>query len=268
MAARLWWVNPEALQARPAALALLSEAERQQHQRYIPPQKRHEYLVTRVLVRTVLGRALGVEPQSLRFEPNAWGRPALRPPAALHFNVSHTQGLVLCLVSANPNAGVDTELLARAPELLALAPRVFAPQERNDLAALPASERAHRAVVLWTLKESYIKARGMGLALALDGFAFRFDADRVRLDVAPALHDTGDRWRFHTQCLGPHCISTCIGTDTGNGNGNGTDTDTGTPTAAGLGECQADAGVVLSPAWPHLRPLFDANNAPNNQLKK
>ena len=208
MTTQLWCVNPDTFAASPAALALLSEAERAQHQRYIPPQKRHEYLVTRVLVRTVLGRALGVEPQSLQFTTNEWGRPALMPPAPLHFNVSHTEGLVVCLVSSNPEMGVDTERLARAPDLLALAPTVFAPQELRDLAALPASEQAHRAVVLWTLKESYIKARGMGLALPLDGFAFRFDADdRVRLAVSPALGDDGDRWHCHTQFLGGHCIS-------------------------------------------------------------
>jgi 4'-phosphopantetheinyl transferase len=210
MTTQLWWVNPDVFVASPAALALLSEAERAQHQRFIPPQKRHEYLVTRVLVRTVLGRALGVAPQTLQFIANEWGRPALWPPAPLHFNVSHTDGLVLCLVSPDPAIGVDTERLARAPDLLALAPTVFAPQELRDLAALPASEQAHRAVLLWTLKESYIKARGMGLALPLDGFAFRFDADRVRLEVSPALEDDGNRWQFHTQLLGPHCVSTCL----------------------------------------------------------
>lgn len=208
MSTQLWWVNPDTFTGSAAALALLSEAERAQHQRFIPPKKRHEYLVTRVLVRTVLGRLLGVAPQTLQFVANEWGRPALWPPAPIHFNVSHTDGLVVCLVSSNPEMGVDTEQLARAPDLLALAPTVFAPKEQSDLAALPAAEQPHRAVVLWTLKESYIKARGMGMALPLDGFAFRFNADdRVRLEVTPALEDDGNRWQFHTELLGTHCIS-------------------------------------------------------------
>jgi len=42
-----------------------------------------------------LGRAQGVALQTLQFENNAWGRPALLPPAPLHFNISHTEGLVL-----------------------------------------------------------------------------------------------------------------------------------------------------------------------------
>jgi 4'-phosphopantetheinyl transferase len=175
MSTQLWWVNPDVFVVSPAMLALLSEAEHAQQQRFIPPKKRHEYLVTRVLVRTVLGRALGVAPQTLKFTANEWGRPALWPPAPLHFNVSHTDGLVVCMVSPNPEMGVDTEQLARAPDLLALAPTVFAPQEQSDLAALPANEQARRAVVLWTLKESYIKGpwHGHGAATGWLRLSFR-----------------------------------------------------------------------------------------------
>ena len=214
MTTRLWWMRPETFQASPAALALLNDGERAQHQRYIPPAKRHEYLATRVLVRTVLGEALGMAPQELQFVHNEWGCPALAPDsssAPIHFNISHTDGLVVCLVSTDYRVGVDTELLARAPTLLALAPRVFAPAELSDLDALPEDERAQRAVRLWTLKESYIKARGMGLALALDGFAFRFGEGGVRLEVTAALDDHGSRWQFQTRTLGSHLISTAIG---------------------------------------------------------
>ena len=211
MTTRLWWVRPETFQATPAALALLSDDERSRHQRYIPAAKRHEYLVTRVLVRSVLGQALGIAPQILKFVSNEWGCPALSPDLNLppiHFNISHTDGLVVCIVSTKQEVGVDTELFSRAPNLLNLAPRVFAPRELSDLAALPSSDQASRAVILWTLKESYIKARGMGLALPLDGFAFRFESDRVHIDVEPALQDDSARWQFQWQRLGSHCIST------------------------------------------------------------
>ena len=206
MAARLWWVRPETVPTRPTAWALLNAEERAQQQRFIPPAKRHEYLVTRILVRTVLGEALGVAPETLQFTRNEWGRPALFPPAPIHFNISHTEGLIVCLVSTEHEVGVDTEQLARAPALLALAPRVFAPQELSDLAALPLEAQAPRALLLWTLKESYLKARGRGLSLPLDGFAFRF-AGGIRLEVEPALEDDGTLWQFQTQTLGQHLIS-------------------------------------------------------------
>ena len=209
----LWWVRPATFKVTPAALALLNADERAQQQRFIPAAKQHEYLVTRVMVRTVLGTMLGLAPASLTFSVNQWGRPTLSPGDAaspLNFNVSHTDGLIVCLVSSAYEVGVDTELFARAANLLALAPRVFAPRELSELAALPIAEQAQRAVVLWTLKESYIKARGMGLALPLDGFSFRFEGEQVRLEVKPALKDDGARWQFQPFLLGAHCVSTAI----------------------------------------------------------
>ena len=208
---QLWWLKPETLEATPETLALLTPEERAQHQRFIPPLKRHEYLATRVLVKTVLGRTLGIAREEVRFTTNQWGRPELSPASSLRFNITHTEGLVALLLSDEHDIGVDTERLARAPRLLALAPNVFARSELSELAALPMDHQAHRALTLWTLKESYIKARGMGLALALDGFAFRFDsAGAVRLEVEPRLNDDGARWQFQTLTHGEHLISTAV----------------------------------------------------------
>lgn len=207
---QLWWLDPETFHETPEALALLTPEERVQHLRFIPPIKRHEYLVTRVLLKTILGRTLGVDSAAVRFTANEWGRPELSPRSPIRFNVTHTEGLIALLLSDQHEVGVDTERISRAPRLLALAPNVFAPRELSDLAALPDEQKAHRALTLWTLKESYIKARGMGLALALDGFAFTFGEQGIRLEVEPRLNDDGARWKFQTLTHGGHLISTAI----------------------------------------------------------
>ena len=209
--AELWWTRTEKLVATPEALALLDEGERAANARFLVERKRHEHLVTRVLVRTVLGERLGAPPASLRFVENAHGRPLLAPPATLRFNITHTEGWVGVLVSAEHELGCDVEALARAPTLLRLAPTVFADAELAALRALPEAEQPERAVRLWTLKESYIKARGMGLALSLKGFAFRFGAGgAVDLDVTPALGGDGARWRFETTIRDGYVISTAV----------------------------------------------------------
>ena len=138
-----------------------------------------------------------------------WGRPEV---PSLHFNVTHTEGLIALLLSTEHDVGIDTERIARAPRVLALAPNVFAPKELSDLFALPPEHQAHRALTLWTLKESYIKARGMGLALALDGFAFDVGAHETRLEVEPRLNDDGARWQFQTLTHAAHLISAAIST--------------------------------------------------------
>lgn len=209
--AELCWTRTAGLRETPEGLALLDDGERAARARFLVERKRHEHLVTRVLVRTVLGARLGVAPASLRFVENAHGRPLLPEPAPLRFNITHTEGWVGVLVSDASEVGCDVEALARAPTLLRLAPTVFAPSELEALRALPEVQQPERAVRLWTLKESYIKARGKGLALPLDQFAFEVTADgAVRLEVAEALGADGARWRFETTVRDGYVISTAV----------------------------------------------------------
>lgn len=193
---RLWWLDPSTV---PVVPERLTPDERAQYARFIPDRKRHEYLCTRLLVKHVLGDE--------RLTLNEYGRPLCADHPQRRFNITHTDGLILLLESDEHEVGVDVELVSRAPTLLRLAPDVFAPRELADLNALPERERAQRAVTLWTLKESYIKARGLGLALKLQGFAFRFDEPVTRLD---ASDDDGARWQFETFRMGEHLVSTAL----------------------------------------------------------
>ena len=64
----------------------------------------------------------------------------------------------------------------------------------------------------WTLKESYIKARGMGLSIPLDQFGFHFPgAAQVGIKIQPVLQDDAGRWRFwqlrpHVDFLAALCV--------------------------------------------------------------
>ena len=52
-------------------------------------------------------------------------------------------------------------------------------------------------VEFWTLKESYIKARGMGLSIPLKQFSFRFPRENlIELAIDALPHDVPERWRF------------------------------------------------------------------------
>ena len=94
------------------------------------------------------------------------------------------------------------EPCARAGKIAELAPEVFSPLELAQLDALREDEKLDRALRLWTLKESYIKARGMGLSLPLKKFSFLFGgAEGIRLELDPDLNDQPERWRF---CLLDH----------------------------------------------------------------
>lgn len=203
---QLWCAYPDDLLAEPAAqacVALLSEAERARGARFRFDKRRREHWATHALKRRALSASFPLAPEAWQFPENTHGKPAVEPgECGLCFNVSNSDRLVVCLVAEGVEVGVDVEPCERAVEILKLAGRVFSPAEQAQLEALGDAEKLDRALSLWTLKEAYIKARGMGLALPLHGFSFLFGgAEGIRLEVDAALEDDAGRWRF---CLLDH----------------------------------------------------------------
>ncbi len=202
-AAHLWYVFPEDVHD-PYLLAayhlLMSPEEAVQQARFRFPEGRHEYLVTRALVRAVLSAYAPVAPRAWQFVRNRHGRPEIAGPAgapALRFNLSNTRGLIVCLVTQGREVGVDVEDTTRKGETVGVADRFFSPSEALALRALPASRQRDRFFDYWTLKEAYIKARGMGLAIPLDHFSFHLDEPAgIRIEFDPALPDDPERWQF------------------------------------------------------------------------
>lgn len=196
--------------------ALLSPEEEVRRARFAFEHLRHTFLVTRVLVRSVLSRyAPHVPPEAWTFSANAYGRPAIAAPdpgLPLRFNLSHTDGLVLLGVTLERDLGVDVEHTGRPSQTVELAADVFSPVENAELLALPESARRRRFFELWTLKESYIKARGMGLALPLDGFSYAFrDGHAPSIAFSPAVPDAPEEWQFAQRDLtGAHLAAFAV----------------------------------------------------------
>lgn len=184
--------------ARMATLLTVEEAAR--GQRFVRQRDRDSFVLTRALVRTVLSRYGPTAPADWRFRTNAHQCPfvvasqAGSPP--LHFNVSHTDGLVVLAVVRGHRVGVDVEAVQRAV-LDTVPERHFAPAEVQALRAAPADQQPRLFFDYWTLKEAYIKARGMGLAIPLDRFAFTLRAAQPpAIAFAPGFDDDAARWQF------------------------------------------------------------------------
>lgn len=180
---------------------LLCSEERAQEPRFHFARDRRRYLVTRALVRTVLSRYISIDPKQCTFSPNAYGRPdivnAEAAAAGLSFNISHTHSLIVLGVTQGRELGIDVENVVARAAPLDVADRYFAPGEVAVLRAAPRHEQQHRFFEYWTFKESYIKARGMGLSLPLDKFGFRYPDDRaVEIAIDAELADDAARWQF------------------------------------------------------------------------
>ena len=149
----------------------------------------------------VKSRYTDVDPRRWEFRPGPEGKPRIAGPAGvppLRFNLSHTRGLVACVVTLGLDSGVDVERPGRQiRDPLALARHGFAPAERRALRRL--SGRAQRELFcdLWTLKEAYVKARGAGfLALPARKLAYEIaPGGIIRLTIEPELEDRPEAWQ-------------------------------------------------------------------------
>jgi 4'-phosphopantetheinyl transferase len=180
---------------------LLAPEEREQQRRFQFEIDRHRYLVTRALVRVVLSRYVAVAPHEWAFAANAYGKPQIAnadcSARRIAFNISHTSGLILLGMRSRGVIGVDVENCRAREPPLKIADQFFEPKELAELRTLPAAQQHDRFFEYWTLKESYIKARGTGLSIPLIWFGFQFSGERtVRISMRPELNDRPSRWRF------------------------------------------------------------------------
>lgn len=179
---------------------LLNDEERQKQNRYYLEQHRHEYLIARALVRSVLSRYVEKAPKEWRFSKSQHGRPEIEhdydtPP--LRFNLSHANGLIACAVTLEHEVGIDVEDTKRKAINVDMASRFFSTPEIKALLSMPDHEKEDRFFHYWTLKESYIKACGRGLSAPMNQFSFHFANDRfLGISFDPLLAEDPKSWQF------------------------------------------------------------------------
>lgn len=163
-AVHLWTVALDADAERRALAARLSDEEQALAQRLRLGRVRRRFVVTRVVLRELLGEYTSTAPGELRFAHNSNGKPRLASPSdgGVEFNVSHSGRLALIAVSRAGRVGVDIETLERRVGGV-LGSRAFSDGERARITRLPVQDRTRAALEHWTAKEAYLKAIGTGL---------------------------------------------------------------------------------------------------------
>jgi 4'-phosphopantetheinyl transferase len=164
-------------EATAALEPVLSPDERERVRRFHFERDRRCHLIARGLLRTLLGRYVGMAPDALRFDYSPFGKPSLAASLmtrALQFNVSHAGELLLIAVAAGRTLGIDVEHIRTDIAVGEIAARFFSAHERDALATLPGDLQQQAFYDCWTRKEAYIKAVGDGLSLPLDQFDVAF----------------------------------------------------------------------------------------------
>jgi 4'-phosphopantetheinyl transferase len=187
-------------------LDALDGSERERAGRFLYARDRILFIAAHLLMRAVLGELLGEPPSAFRFIAGANGKPVAHlgdRPAPVAFNLSHTAGIVGVAAAARSDwlIGFDLEGASREPSL-GIARDQFSEPEVAWLNSLPEPMQANGFLQLWTLKEAFIKATGVGLSADLKSFWFETSPPKLHF-LASAEHIVAPapQWLFEQREL-------------------------------------------------------------------
>jgi 4'-phosphopantetheinyl transferase len=186
---------------------LLSADERARADRFHFDIDRRHFVAARGCLRTILSRYLEIAPAEIQFSYADHGKPRIASANSqaerLKFNVAHSGGLALYALTFVGEIGIDLEHIR--PEFTGddIARRFFSATEVARLDKLPMQARHEAFFNCWTRKEAFIKAKGVGLSLALD----QFDVTLAPAEPAALLRTCWDeneaaRWSLQTIAVG------------------------------------------------------------------
>ena len=192
--------------------ALLSDRERQRAERFRLEDDRSRFIARRGLLRIVLGRHSECDPARITCELNAFGKPTLTGGDSRdwQFSASHSDGIGLVAVTIGRAVGIDIERHRADVDCLGLAASFFASDEVEALRRADQPLRRTMFFTLWTCKEAWVKARGLGLSFPLDRCRVDVTEGAPRLLEDPEQPGEHTRWSLTPLDVGPECSAALV----------------------------------------------------------
>lgn len=162
-------------------LGFLNLAEKLRYDQYHPKAARL-FLISRVLVKTVLADKLGISPHEVNIQLHPNGKPFVQSSKAVYFNLTHSADVIILAVTEEGEIGVDIEQVDREFEWRRV-DSVLAPIEiewikQNELT--DPFNVYQRFFQIWTLKEAYIKCTGEGMSRYLKKLNFHVLPEHIQ----------------------------------------------------------------------------------------
>lgn len=149
-------------------MKILDPAEQERLFRYKVEFKQVEYLLGRVLLKKVLADSLRVGLDRIFLDANHYGKLYLKeaPKVSglnLHFNLSHSVRMIAAGFLLGEELGLDVE--KTRPDLVEIGTHFFSEEESAYILSHDGVSAQNQATCkIWTLKEAYIKAQGVGIS--------------------------------------------------------------------------------------------------------
>jgi len=141
---------------------------------------RKRAIITKGLLRLLIGKYLNLNPGELVFSYNEFGKPFIPDDkSGLQFNISHSDDMAVFAFSNLTEIGVDIEKVKVIEDMEGVMNLCFTEYEKNWFRAINDEPRVETFYKMWTIKEAFIKAIGRG---------FSFDPKDIEL-----TNESGDQ---------------------------------------------------------------------------
>jgi len=142
--------------------SILSKDEHERASSFKQASDQKHFLITRGILRCLLGRYLGEEPQTVKIMYGLWGKPYLPEKKFLCFNVSHSRDYALYALARGYEVGIDLEYIDLALPLEEMVSSIFSHTELNYWQGLSSDKKVDFFFKFWVGKEAILKAMGKG----------------------------------------------------------------------------------------------------------
>lgn len=140
----------------------------------LPKSGQHEY--AHKLLRECL-KPFGIDyTENTSIAKGEHGKPSLAEHPHIQYNVTHADGIAACIAAEN-ECGIDAENVR--PYRPNVIKRAFSESEKALIENAPDEEKNLLFFRLWTLKEAYVKALGIGVSYPLNTAEFSFDGGEI-----------------------------------------------------------------------------------------
>jgi 4'-phosphopantetheinyl transferase len=174
----------------------LSEEERIRGNKFISPTSKRTYFQSYSLLRIILSSYLKCKPHDLIFSKSENGKPVLKNFSGLYFNISYREDYLLVIISGVSDIGCDIEKIKHLNDPESFLQLYYSNDEIQYIRSKKNETEASRDIFhLWTLKEAFLKAAGIGLDNKINTYSFLpFLTDEIQ----NPLFDNKNSWHIKT----------------------------------------------------------------------
>ena len=191
----------------------LNSEEINRMRRYQSRRQQEHFVLGRIILKLTLSKYFDGSPSDFNFHTDTQGKLFLGSsnPASFFFNLSHSYNRLVVAVGRVRDLGVDVELVNEKRGILKIAERYFSPREFQDLSNLKMSLQTKRFYELWTLKESVLKAQGIGLPGFLSKVKFTFPtSDKLDMQFVLTEQDPAKWQVWQIKTLEPYVLALSV----------------------------------------------------------